>query len=295
MFSESMIDYLSTAWLMALLLAPVYVWLEWKFPLQTQQEKLPMFRQVAQDAFWDRCDAYCVPLVLGSINFLFYSYVHPQISTWWVLSGHYLARHQINLGFTLRQIDLQNVFLQFAVLFLLRDLMKYAMHRWMHRNVFLWRFHILHHSSKSVNWISSFRTHWAESILWSWGLLLPTLFLNTPPVVVGVFAILECHLSFLGHANVRITFGPLKRILNNSVAHHWHHSQECLFSGGQNFGAILLIWDRLFGTYYCPVDQTPPAVYGLAVGSQYPESWWGRFFYPFLHKTQTAAEIREDL
>ena len=278
MSPQTVIDDLGSTWLVTLFVWPAYVWLEWKFPLNLKQGKVPKVGQIIQDIFWDRSEAYLSPLINGSLNYFFYAYAYSQVGVVQALFHRYFPNTHISFSF--EPIFFQNIFVQFLIFFLVRDFIKYAIHLLMHRT-WLWRFHILHHSSEILNWISMFRNHWTEALLWNWILLLPMLLIKTPPIFIGIFSVIETQLCFVAHANNRFNFGPFKKIINNNVAHHWHHSKENLFSGGQNFGTILLIWDRLFGTFYYPDNNSPPPSYGVAEYNEYPSSILKRFFYPF--------------
>lgn len=61
-------------------------------------------------------------------------------------------------------------------------------------------------------------------------------------------------IGHLNHANVKITWGPLKYVFNNSVMHLWHHVKELPEDRkrGVNFGISLSLWDYIFKTNYIP-------------------------------------------
>ncbi|MBT6438986.1 MAG: sterol desaturase family protein, partial [Flavobacteriales bacterium] len=64
-------------------------------------------------------------------------------------------------------------------------------------------------------------------------------------------------IGHLNHANVKITWGPLKYLFNNPVMHLWHHSKDLPEgqNSGVNFGISLSLWDYVFKTAHVPEDS----------------------------------------
>jgi len=91
-------------------------------------------------------------------------------------------------------------------------------------------------------------------------------------------------IGHLNHANVKITYGPLKYILNNPVMHLWHHAKE-LPSGshGVNYGISLSLWDYLFGTAYIP-HQNANEPLGFENLESFPKTFWNQLTYPWNKK-----------
>jgi sterol desaturase/sphingolipid hydroxylase (fatty acid hydroxylase superfamily) len=141
--------------------------------------------------------------------------------------------------------------LGFVAAFLLLDFLNYAVHRCQHAVPFLWRFHALHHSDPDVDVTTSVRHHPIEYLLATGFYWMAVLALGIPAMVVlshalGVFAA-----AALTHGNISLPEW-LERLLRPVVItldlHLVHHSIE--FSRQNwNYGAVLSIWDRLFGTY----------------------------------------------
>jgi len=88
---------------------------------------------------------------------------------------------------------------------------------------------------------------------WTFGVMLLGGFEPEQAYIVHFIAIAIGHLN---HANIKLTWGPLKYIINNPVMHLYHHSYE-LPEGkyGVNFGISLSLWDYLFGHNYIPEDS----------------------------------------
>jgi sterol desaturase/sphingolipid hydroxylase (fatty acid hydroxylase superfamily) len=95
---------------------------------------------------------------------------------------------------------------------LLFDLAAYSVHRWSHQVPFLWRFHMVHHSSRHVDWISGLRSHPLDGAT----IAVPIAFLLgagfTPREAAGPAAVLLL-VGLFAHANVRWRWRPLQRIV----------------------------------------------------------------------------------
>jgi sterol desaturase/sphingolipid hydroxylase (fatty acid hydroxylase superfamily) len=140
--------------------------------------------------------------------------------------------------------------LSFLAGFLVLDLMRYAVHRCEHAVPFLWRFHALHHSDPDVDVTTSVRHHPIEYVLASAVYWLAMIVLNVPPVVVLAHGLAVFGTAAVQHGNIRLPERSerwLQPVLVTVDMHRIHHSIE--FSRANwNYGAVLSIWDRLFGT-----------------------------------------------
>ena len=94
--------------------------------------------------------------------------------------------------------------------------------------------------------------------------------------IVHFFAIAIGHLN---HANIKITYGPLKYFLNNPVMHLYHHAHD-LPAGkyGVNFGISLSLWDYIFKTNYIPEDSGSIEL-GFEGDEKIPNSFWKQITY----------------
>ena len=163
------------------------------------------------------------------------------------------------LGITLTSLTLFEIKnwafgVQLFVFFVLLDFLQWLTHILLHKIPFLWKFHQVHHSVKEMGFAAHFRYHWMENILYkpfnTLGVMILGGFEPDQAYLVHFFAILIGHLN---HANVKISWGPLKYILNNPIMHLYHHAYA-LPKGkfGVNFGISLSLWDYLFKTHYVP-------------------------------------------
>jgi sterol desaturase/sphingolipid hydroxylase (fatty acid hydroxylase superfamily) len=146
--------------------------------------------------------------------------------------------------------------------FLLLDLTIYAVHRTYHAVPLLWRLHALHHSDPDIDWSTAVRHHPLEYLLNAGVYWLAILAIGIPGPVVAAHALCVFVLAVATHGNVRWP-GWLERALQPGVItldlHLVHHSVEAA-EANANFGAVLSVWDRLFGTF-APLSREP--VFGV--------------------------------
>jgi sterol desaturase/sphingolipid hydroxylase (fatty acid hydroxylase superfamily) len=170
--------------------------------------------------------------------------------------------------------------LQLVEIMILTDLVQYWFHRAFHRIPFLWGFHAVHHSAKSMDWLAGARMHFFEIIALRGITSLPLMtFGFTPSAMQAYIAIVYVYSSLI-HANLRGDFDRLGRWLVVPRFHHWHHGLEAE-AIDVNF-AIHFPWlDRLFGTYHLPKGRWPE---GYGVPEPVPSGYRAQFAYPFRRK-----------
>ncbi len=169
---------------------------------------------------------------------------------------------------------------QFGVAMLLTDLAQYWFHRTFHRFPFLWGFHAVHHSAKSMDWLAGGRMHFIEIVLLRGVTSLPLLTLGFLPSVMQAYIGMVYVYSSLVHANIKGDFDRLGRWIVVPRFHHWHHALE-IEGYDKNF-AIHFPWiDRLFGTHYFPKSKWPKA-YGIP--EDVPSGYLAQMRYPFVRK-----------
>lgn len=167
---------------------------------------------------------------------------------------------------------------QFLAILVLSDITQYWVHRAFHKIPALWRFHSIHHSAETMDWLAGSRLHLVDAIA--------TRALSYVPIYVCGFsdgamfayvAWVVIQATFI-HANVRWEFRGLRWILATPAFHHWHHAAEAE-AVDKNFAVHLPVLDWLFGSYYLP-DRWPES-YGLAGGAKVAGGYWSQFFHPF--------------
>ena len=171
------------------------------------------------------------------------------------------------------------------IFFILNDFVQWLTHVSLHKFEFLWRFHRVHHSVKEMGFAAHLRYHWMENIFYKpLKTLALMILIGAEPeqaFFIHFFAVLIGHLN---HANIRITWGPLKYVFNNSVMHLFHHSKS-LPKGqlpGVNYGISLSCWDYIFGTNYIPQSEDGTYELGWDNDENYPRhNFWKQLISGF--------------
>ncbi len=138
------------------------------------------------------------------------------------------------------------------------DFMYYWEHRLAHRVRILWTQHAVHHSSRHMNILVGVRFGPFEGVL-SALLLFPLVLIGFPPQLVFVGILIVLAYQTWIHTELIGKLGPLEGVLNTPANHRVHHGCDDKYID-KNYGGILIIWDRLFGTYQRE-EETPR--YGL--------------------------------
>lgn len=257
--------YMNYFW--GLILISVLVWgLEVLFPWRKNQS-------VIRKDFW-------LDVFYMFFNFFVFSII---------ISGFYRV---ISLGFeslgghskSLAIVDIRAwpMAFQLLVFFVILDFVQWFTHVLLHKYPVLWRFHPVHHSVKEMGFAAHMRYHWMENVLYkplkTIGVMILGGFEPEQAYLVHFAAISIGHLN---HANIKLTWGPLKYVLNNPVMHLYHHAYTLpKGSYGINFGISLSIWDYLFGTNYIPEDSgTIPL--GFPGDENFPKDFVGQNLYGF--------------
>jgi len=155
------------------------------------------------------------------------------------------------LGIGLPSWPIADIRLSFVAGFLLLDLMYYAVHRCEHAVQLFWRFHALHHSDPEVDVTTSVRHHPVEYLLASAASWLAVLVLDIPLGIVVSHGLAVFGTAAVQHGNIRLPERLerwLQPVLVTIDMHRIHHSVEFELANS-NYGAVLSVWDRLFGTY----------------------------------------------
>jgi sterol desaturase/sphingolipid hydroxylase (fatty acid hydroxylase superfamily) len=156
------------------------------------------------------------------------------------------------------------------------DLVTYWAHRWSHEVPLLWRFHQIHHSTETLDWVSGFRGHPLDGALIGPPFLL-LIAAGFSPKFTGLLAAVQIITGIFLHANVRWRWRLLQRVVITPEFHHWHHSDEPA-AHNTNYSVFLPVWDIVFGTYRVPRDQRPQR-YG--VSGHVPEGLLPQLLHPF--------------
>ncbi|MBZ4189190.1 sterol desaturase family protein [Niabella beijingensis] len=131
------------------------------------------------------------------------------------------------------------------------DFSSWLVHWSMHKQAYLWRYHLIHHSDNKVDVTTGLRHHPGDSLLRGIFFLLLIFVSGAPMYSVMIYQTLVVITTAFTHANIRLNPG-LDRVLSyvlispnmHKVHHHWKQPYT-----DSNYGAVFSIWDRLLGTY----------------------------------------------
>ncbi|HNO26568.1 MAG TPA: sterol desaturase family protein [Leptospiraceae bacterium] len=149
-----------------------------------------------------------------------------------------------------------------AVLFLtvfFSDLFIYWGHRLQHRISFLWKFHRVHHTALSLDYIAAYREHPLDNIYTRGLETLPAVILGLDLNSISGFIVFRGLFGLFIHSNTNLRFGFLEKLIGSPHLHHWHHEIEK--GGNCNFANLSPLMDILFGTYYSPQENA--SVFGI--------------------------------
>ncbi|MDO9104588.1 MAG: sterol desaturase family protein [Methylovulum sp.] len=132
--------------------------------------------------------------------------------------------------------------------FVLFDLAIYLWHAASHHFEFLWRFHKIHHSDKSFNVSTGFRFHVFDLLLEIIYKCLFVILIGVEAYLVLAIEIVELFFVFFHHANISFDKeDAVSQIIITPALHRVHHS-ALRSEHDSNYGIVLAVWDKLFGT-----------------------------------------------
>lgn len=139
------------------------------------------------------------------------------------------------------------------------DLLYYWLHRMGHEVNVLWAAHVVHHQSESYNLTTALRQT-GSGFLLGWLFYLPMAVLGYPTRVFAIIALIDLLYQFWVHTEIVGRLGWFDRVFCSPSNHRAHHAVNDRYLD-HNYGGILILWDRLFGTFVEESAEDPP-VYG---------------------------------
>ena len=185
------------------------------------------------------------------------------------------------------------------LLFIALEFVYYWYHRASHRIRWFWATHAVHHSPEYFNFSAAYRLGWTGGISGAGIFFAPLVWLGFQPISVITTLALNLIYQFWIHTEMIPKLGILEWFLNTPSHHRVHHASNSAYID-RNYGGVLIIFDRLFGTFAAEEGSNPP-VYGLThpIKSNNPfkvvfnewieiykdltstNSWSERFYYLF--------------
>ncbi|MDM0077315.1 lysoplasmalogenase family protein [Variovorax sp. J2P1-59] len=137
------------------------------------------------------------------------------------------------------------------------DFCYYWLHRFGHESAVLWAAHVVHHQSQHYNLSTALRQTSSGALL-GWIFYLPMALAGVPPLVFGAVALIDLLYQFWVHTEQVGKLGWFDRWFCSPSNHRVHHAVNDRYVD-RNYGGVLIVWDRLFGTFK---EEDEPCVYG---------------------------------
>ena len=222
--------------------------------------------------------AYGIPIIiLLIVSEVIYSYIYNtkyyKTSDSFAAFGLLLGNYSVNLltkgsilllyfyiyNYRLITInELMPAWMVWILSFVMIDFVYYWYHRCSHRVRFLWAVHMNHHSSEEMNFTVSLRQAWFGSLTKvPFFIFMPLL--GFDPLITAIAGVASTLWGVVGHTQWIRKLGPIEYIFVTPSSHRVHHgsNEEYL---DKNYGNLLIIWDRLFGTFE---EEKEKVVYGV--------------------------------
>ncbi|MBT7375329.1 MAG: sterol desaturase family protein [Porticoccaceae bacterium] len=196
--------------------------------------------------------------VNDSINSLSLGMVS-QTSKLIFLNIGYLVFVQIGQDYSFGFFDSQRIS-HWIIGLLLYDLLYYLSHRISHERQFFWASHVVHHQSEDFNLSTALRQT-STSFIATWLFYIPCFLLGMPISMFVSIASAQLIYQFWVHSEHIPKLGAIEWLFVTPSNHRVHHAQNADYVD-KNYGGLLIIWDRLFGTFK---EENPdqPAMYGI--------------------------------
>jgi sterol desaturase/sphingolipid hydroxylase (fatty acid hydroxylase superfamily) len=159
-----------------------------------------------------------------------------------------------------------------AATLLVRSLSTYFIHRLSHAVPWFWRVHRVHHADTALDLSTGLRNHPLELAIVAPLLAAVTMALGLDPATLLVYEAVALPFALWTHANLRLPARLdrcLRWLLVTPAMHHLHHS-NLRREADANYGDVVSLWDRAFGTYYSK-DAAEVAVMGFGLGDDRDE------------------------
>ena len=217
---------------------------------------------MALEYWWGRRvgkQTYRLSDAMASINLGVLSQVSGVVSKGFSLAAFAWASNYVALPFAHNLQAFWHTAWGYATALLLYDLCYYWLHRLGHTRRVLWASHSLHHQSQDYNLSTALRQT-SSGFLLTWIFYLPMAAVGVPLEVLFTVAAIDLIYQFWVHTEHVPRLPWLDRWLASPSNHRVHHAINDVYLD-KNFGAITMVWDRLFGSYQ-PELAAHPCVYG---------------------------------
>nr|WP_171392051.1 sterol desaturase family protein [Vibrio mediterranei] len=170
-----------------------------------------------------------------------------------LVAGLFIAKLYL-LVFGWKLFDIKMSLGMFLVLMVLQDFFYYWFHRASHRIRWMWAAHVVHHSSENMNFSTAFRQSLMYPLAGMWLFWMPLVIIGFDPKWVVFVVLLNLGLQFFVHTQWIRRLGPFEWVINTPSHHRVHHGVNAQYID-KNYAGILIIWDRMFGTFEPEVEE----------------------------------------
>ena len=205
----------------------------------------------------------------GFYHLFFFSFLYGALTT---VVANYAPFLRMNLLYQMSPP------MQMVAMILTSDFVGYWNHRWRHASRYVWAFHTVHHSQKTLTVATTYRFHMVDETLLRLWLFIPFQLLGTTITTWLTLDFIMAWLLSVQHSEWDWSYGRLGYVFVSPVFHRKHHATDG-FLQNKNFSMLFSFWDDLFGT----ADRTSPVptIYGLT-DVRVDETVYGQVFYPFV-------------
>jgi len=179
---------------------------------------------------------------------------------------------------------LEPVWAAVIVAFIVQDFTGYWMHRLNHRVNIFWNRHVIHHSSEEFNLSCALRQSISETIHFGAILMIPAALLGVPASIFIILGPIHLFMQFWYHTQLIDRMGWLEKIIVTPSHHRVHHAINPQYLD-KNYGQILIIWDKMFGSFQEELRNEKP-IYGILR----PANTWNPIIINFKHLWQLTLD-----
>jgi len=179
---------------------------------------------------------------------------------------------------------LEPLWLAVVIAFLVEDFSGYWVHRLNHRVNVLWNRHFIHHSSEDFNLSCALRQSISNTLKFSAIFMVPAALLGVPASIFAILGPLHLYMQLWYHTQMINKLSFLEYIIVTPSHHRVHHAINSEYID-KNYSQILIIWDKLFGTFQPEMDNVKP-VYGTLKQAQ----TWNPVIINFKHLWQLVKD-----
>ena len=179
---------------------------------------------------------------------------------------------------------LEPIWLAIIIAFIVQDFSGYWLHRMNHRVNILWNRHIIHHSSEEFNLSCALRQEISAIVRFGAIFMIPAALLGISPTIFAVLGPIHLFMQFWYHTRLINKMGWLEKFLVTPSHHRVHHAINTKYMD-KNYGQILIVWDKLFGTFQAELEEEKP-VFGIIR----PANTWNPIIINYKHTWQLLKD-----